>query len=115
MLTQRQLTFLIGCIGTRLAFSYIASIADGIWKHLFGTVLMAIGVGFLVIYFGGLRKTGFEAGGKIWWDWLRPFHGLMYLTAGIALCMYDQNRVASQIIFADTIIGLLAFLHHHFM
>lgn len=115
MLTNRLTAFLIGCIGTRLAFSYIASTVEGIWNNLFGLVLITIGIGFLIIYFGGLRKTGFEAGGKIWWDWLRPFHGIMYLVAGSALVMYNKNNLASNLIFADTIVGLFAFLHHHFM
>ena len=114
-LENRIMLFLTACIGTRFLFSYIASIVDGVWAKLFAIVLGAIGMGFLVIYFGGLRKTGAEAGGMIWWNHMRPLHGALYVFAAISLGILEDNSNASRAIFIDTIIGLMAFLHHHFM
>ena len=111
---NRIMLFLIACIGARLLFSYIASFVEGVWAQLFALVLGAIGIGFLVIYFGGLRKTGAEAGGTIWWNHMRPFHGIMYTLAAI-LVWFGWNMIASNLIFIDTIAGLIVFLYHHFI
>lgn len=112
--TQRIVLFLTACIGSRLTFSYIASFVEGKYATVFSAVLATIGMGFLIIYFGGLRKTGAEAGGKIWWNHMRPFHGVMYLLAGITL-WFGYNVIPSNLILIDTMVGLIAFLYHHFI
>jgi hypothetical protein len=113
-ISQRIPLFLTVCIGSRLAFSYIASFVKGKYATVFSAILATMGMGFLVIYFGGLRKTGAEAGGKIWWNHMRPFHGTMYLIAAKSLLL-GYNAISSNAIFIDTMVGLIVFLHHHFI
>ena len=57
---KRILTFLVLCIGARLGLAYLAKNLSGKWSLSLATIIAAIGMGFLIIYFGGLRKTGVE-------------------------------------------------------
>jgi len=76
---KRFLLFLGGCIPTRLAFALLAKYGNNSVKKILAIISFIIGSGFLIIYFGGLRKTGLETGGeKIWWNQLRPVHALLY-------------------------------------
>lgn len=111
----RLTLFLFGCIGTRIAIGiFICSrYSVGVISTIMAMLLWLMGSGFLIIFFGGLRKTGVETGGNvIWWNNLRPFHGLMYLVAGL-LVYKNQNMYSSIIILADTLIGTAAWLLYH--
>lgn len=111
---NRIIAFLTLCIGARLALSYLALVLNGQWLKVLSGVLLAIGIGFLVIYFGDLRKTGIETGGeRIWWNYLRPVHGILYLVAGVLL-LYKNKFIGSRVIVFDTMIGLAAFINHYF-
>ena len=110
---KRILTFMVICIGARLGLAYLAKNLSGKWSLLLATIIAAMGMGFLIIYFGGLRKTGAETGGKpIWWNILRPIHGVLYLIAA-GLLFYRHRCWGSQVIIVDTLIGLTAFLLYH--
>lgn len=110
---KRIAIFLIFCIGSRLGIAYLAKKLKGLWRNILSLIIAVMGAGFLIIYFGGLRKTGRETGGKlIWWNHLRPIHGLLYLTAS-ALLYYGHSCWSSQVIVIDTMIGLSAFLTYH--
>lgn len=110
---MHPLVFLIGCIGTRFAISAIAfwfANDETLLKYM-GILALVPAIGFLTIYMMGWRKTGVEAGGKIWWNGLRPIHGILWLTfAALAITGYKHAWFA---LFADTVIGLAAWMHHH--
>ena len=110
---KRIMAFLILCIGSRLGLAYLAKNLSGIWSNIITAVFAIIGAGFLVIYFGGLRKTGAETGGNpIWWNHLRPIHGALYLIAA-GLLFYGHRCWGSQVIIIDTLVGLTSFLLFH--
>ena len=109
---KRFALFLIGCIGTRLLLVYIAkNINIKILKYM-GFLLLIPAIGFIYIYLTGARKTGPEVfGDKIWWNNLRPVHGLLYL-----LFSYNAikgNKNAWIYLFIDVLLGLTSFLNHH--
>lgn len=112
---MNPLVFLIGCIGTRFAITYIAfHIAnDKILLKRMGMLALLPAIGFLTIYFMGWRKTGMEAGGSIWWNNLRPVHGILWMLFAI-LAMTGHSH-AWIFLFADTIIGLSAWVHHRYI
>ena len=104
--------FLIGCIGTRLFFTYLAMTFTAFLPYM-GYIAALISAGFFYIYFTGSRPTGLETGGKpIWWNHLRPLHGFLYglFAYGAIIGRTDSWKV----LFADTMIGLFAFLNKHF-
>ncbi len=110
---KRFLLFLIGCIGTRLLLVYIAkNISVNLLKYM-GYLLLIPAIGFFYIYFTHSRETGPEVfGSKIWWNDLRPVHGILYLLfAYNAIC---GNKNAWIYLFIDVIIGLSAFLIYHY-
>ena len=109
---KRLLLFLIGCIGTRAAFAYYAKIASPETLRLLGYLALLPAIGFFVIYFGGLRKTGLEVGGQtIWWNNLRPIHGVIY--SFFAFNAIEQNPSSWMYLFADVVVGLTSFIAHH--
>lgn len=110
---KRFLLFLIGCIGTRLLLVYIAkNIRIDLLKYM-GYLLLIPAFGFFFLYLTGMRETGPEVfGDKIWWNDLRPIHGLMYLL--FSYNAINENRHSWIYLFIDVCFGLLSFLVHHF-
>ena len=107
------LLFLFGCIGTRLLVTFIAKTQLEYLPYM-GFAALIVSLGFLYIYFTGSRTTGIETGGKpIWWNHLRPVHATLY--GLFAYMAFMERNDAWKILLADTTIGLLAFLHHHYM
>jgi hypothetical protein len=108
----RFLLFLFGCIGTRILLMYIAKTISLNYLPYLGLITLTIGIGFLFIYFTGIRKTGAEVfGDKIWWNSLRPIHGALYILFSINALQKQQKGWIFLLI--DVIIGLIAFLFHH--
>ena len=112
-LQKRILLFLIGCIGTRTLFVYVAKNASKQNLKYLGYLALLPAIGFLYIYLTGSRKTGAEVfGDKIWWNNLRPIHSLLYfLFAYNAINGYPMAWV---FLLIDVILGLISFLNHHF-
>jgi hypothetical protein len=109
---KRLLLFLIGCIGVRAAFAYYAKIASPETLRMLGYLALLPAIGFFAIYFGGLRKTGLEVGGQtIWWNNLRPIHGIIY--SFFAFNAIEKNPSSWMYLFADVVLGLTSFLAHH--
>jgi len=118
--TERYFTYIIGCLGTRLLLAILAYNLSGTLRYILATILGLMGLGFMVIYFGGFRKTGLETGGKsIWWNNLRPIHGMLYIIASLLLMIktpiiykIKNNHVSSYVLLFDTFIGYCAHRMH---
>ena len=110
---KRFLLFLIGCIGTRSLFVYLAYIASTTYLKYMGYLALLPAIGFFYLFLSGSRKTGGEVfGDKIWWNDLRPVHGTMYLL--FAYNAINGNDSAWIYLLADVIIGLISFLIFHY-
>ena len=106
------LYFLVGCLGSRALLAYLAGVASAPWLMAMAMGLLAVAVGFAVIYVAGLRKTGLETGGApIWWDSLRPVHSLLYFLAAWRAWVGD-NRGARLVLGVDVLLGLGSFAWH---
>ena len=110
---KRFLLFLIGCIGTRSMFVYVAKNIDTIYLRYSGYLALLPAMGFFYIYFTDSRQTGAEVfGDKIWWNDLRPVHGLLYLL--FAYNAINGNKTAWVYLLVDVMVGLLSFLGYHY-
>jgi hypothetical protein len=110
---KRFALFLIGCIGTRSLLVYIAKTVDVTVLQYMGYLLLLPAFGFMYIYLTGIRKTGPEVfGDKIWWNNLRPVHGLLYLL--FSYNAINRNKNSWIYLFIDVLIGLASFLLYHF-
>jgi hypothetical protein len=110
---KRFLLFLIGCIGTRTLFVYAAKNVDTTYLRYMGYLALLPAIGFFYIFFTGSRQTGAEVfGSKIWWNDLRPIHGLLYLLFAFNAIM--GNKYAWIYLLVDVIFGLLSCLTFHY-
>lgn len=111
---KRFLLFLIGCIGTRSLFVYVAKTIPITYLPILGYLALLPAIGFTYIFFTGSRQTGAEVfGDKIWWNNLRPLHAFLYgLFAYNAIIM---KPFAWKFLLLDVIIGLMSFLIYHFI
>lgn len=110
---KRFLLFLIGCIGTRSLLVYIAKTTSKTLLMYMGYLALLPAIGFFYLFFSGTRQTGAEVfGEKIWWNNLRPIHGLLY-----ALFAYNAitgNTGAWIYLLVDVLVGLTSFLIFHY-
>lgn len=117
---KRFAMFLGGCIPVRLLAAWLAyylarnNLIGLCW--LAGLAVLPV-IGWLVILVFGLRKTGGETqGSPIWWNFMRPIHMLLYATfIGLVFSNNDEyQRKAWIVLLLDVVIGLIAFLWHHY-
>ena len=111
-LQKRFLLFLVGCIGTRALLVYIAKNANTRLLKYLGYLALLPAIGFIYIYLTDARQTGAEVfGDKIWWNMLRPIHGLLYFL--FAYNAINGNTNAWIYLLIDVLFGLASFLIHH--
>ncbi len=109
---KRFLLFLIGCIGTRTLFVYIAKNININYLPLLGYLAILPAIGFTYIYLTGSRKTGAEVfGNKIWWNNIRPLHAILY--ALFAYNAIGKNPNSWIYLLVDVVVGLVSFLTFH--
>lgn len=106
--------FLIGCMGSRFFFTWLSSYISPIHLPWLGAIALLPVIGWFYLIFLGERDTGPEVfGGLIWWKHMRPIH--MLLWGFFAYLAFQHNPYAWVVLLADTLIGLSAFLHHHWI
>ena len=115
MLTvKRAALFLIGCIGMRSLIAYAAFAAPIQYLPYLGVIALLPVIGWTYILATGSRKTGLEVDGeRIWWNGLRPIHALNY--AAFAATAFTKNHNAYMFLVWDVILGLGAWINHHFI
>jgi hypothetical protein len=102
--SKRLALFLVGCIGTRLTFVYMAK-NNTEFLPFMGFIALLIASGLMYFYLSGTRTAGTEVfGEKIWWNHLRPIHAALYFT--FAVLAIQNNKKAYILLFIDVLIGL---------
>jgi hypothetical protein len=110
---KRFLLFLFGCILVRSIFVYIAKTISLDYLPYLGVLALLPAIGFFYIFLTKSRQTGQEVfGEKIWWNNLRPIHGLLYLL--FAIFAIQKKSFAWIFLLIDVILGLSSFLIHHY-
>jgi len=110
---KRFLLFLVGCIGMRTLFVFIAKNTSVTYLPYLGYLALLPALGFAYIYLTGSRKTGQEVfGEKIWWNDLRPLHSLLYFL--FAYNAIQRNKNSWIYLLIDVVIGLFSFLIFHY-
>jgi hypothetical protein len=110
---KRFLLFLFGCIGTRTLLVYIAKTSNKTLLMFLGYLALLPAIGFFYLFFSGTRKTGAEVfGDKIWWNNLRPIHGLLYTLFAYNAITGNQN--AWLYLLVDVVFGFTSFVIFHY-
>jgi hypothetical protein len=99
------LLFLSVCLPLRFALAMLAKTQPSLLTPL-GVLYLFIALGMALIYLFNLRPTGLEAGGRIWWNNIRPLHAGIYL--GFALMALKGDTRAWLFLLADVIVGATA-------
>jgi hypothetical protein len=108
----RVCLFMVGCMGTRFALTYLAKCIPLVYLPIMGVPALAIALSFATIYAMGWRKTGPEVrGDRIWWNSLRPIHAALWFT--FAVLAFAGRRDAWIALLVDTLVGLTAFVFYH--
>jgi nucleoside permease NupC len=111
---KRFILFLCGCILVRSIFVLIAKNKNNVeYLPIMGFLALLPAIAFIYLYITDGRKTGAEVfGDKIWWNKLRPIHGILY---GIfAYMAIQKNQNAWIVLGLDVIVGLSGFLYYHY-
>lgn len=110
---ERFLLFLFGCIGTRSLLVYLAKNSSILYLKYMGYLALLPAIGFMYLFLSGSRTTGAETfGAKIWWNNLRPIHGIIYFLFSYNAIIGNQS--AWKYLLVDVIFGLISFLTFHF-
>ena len=111
---KRFILFLFGCIGTRSLLVYIAKTTNKTILMYMGYLALLPAIGFFYLFLTGSRQTGAEVfGGKIWWNDLRPIHGIFYSLFAYNAITGNQN--AWIYLLVDVVFGLASFLFFHYI
>ncbi len=99
--------FLLACLPARILLAWLSTKFSG---KLFGTLLLAMSLGFLWLYFTGGRKYAFETGGPTWWSQYRLIVGLLYLAAAVysfqGLTQYAWIPIIIDAIFGAVLVAI---------
>ena len=110
---QKRFTlFIFGCIIMRIIIIYLTKEYKEILKYV-GMIALIISFSFFYIFLTDKRKTGLEVFGKeIWWNYLRPIHGILYLI--IAVMALNEDKNTWKILIVDLLIGIIGFINYHY-
>lgn len=121
MQLSRALTFLFGCILTRIIIAYLAYLAGKNPNKLYLTFIalgsLFISLGFFFIYFNGSDTADrqleiWDDDKKMWWNQLRLIHGALFLAFFISAGIH-QSPQSYLILVVDVLLGLLFWILHH--
>ena len=110
---KRFLLFLIGCMGSRTLLVIIAKNLSIKYLKYMGYLALLPACGFIYLYLTGSRSTGAEVfGDKIWWNYLRPIHSLLYFL--FAYSAINGKSYSWIFLLIDVIFGFINFLYFHY-
>lgn len=110
---KRFILFIFGCILVRSLFVVIAKNITLKYLPYLGYLALMPAIGFFYIYLTNSRKTGAEVfGDKIWWNNLRPIHGVLY--GLFAYNAINKNPNSYIYLLIDVVLGLMSFLIFHY-
>ena len=115
MNTFQELTmkFIVGCVGSRILFSYLLQYAPKITLPVFAFLCAVISLGFGILWLFGLRTDKGAFNNTIWWNSLRLVHAAFFMLT--AWFLYTKKQyLASTVILLDTSVGMIAYLVNHY-
>ena len=100
--------FLAVCIPVRFVIPLLLQIyVPREWKVFCGFLCLGAGLGFINQFIAD--APGYFSGEQSWWNLMRPFHGLLYLLAALALVSKEHQHLAPIFLYIDVLLGLSTF------
>jgi hypothetical protein len=111
---QAIFNFLFVCILLRLIIVLFAKIASVKYLKYLGYLIIIPALGSFYVYFSGIRDVEYGTfNNKIWWGYLRPVHGILYLL--FSYNAINGNRNAWVYLLLDVLFSFLGFINFHFI
>jgi len=107
---ERNMLFIFGCLGVRSLFAYSAKISSPKILKIYASLAIFVAFVWIYLFVTNSRQTGMEAGGRIWWNNIRPVHAILYLCFAYSALRNDRN--AYLFLVADVVLGAVAFLDY---
>lgn len=109
--------FIFGCIPIRLLIVYavyrLSHVA--IFMIIASVLATLLSMAFFILFFTKKRETGAEVcNGPIWWNNLRPFHGIAYLTFAILANIDTLVQYAYIPLLIDIVVGIIFHINNKF-
>jgi len=109
--TRTLVYFLFGCVLSRIGLTYLIYVCPKKWLKYISVLYLCIGIGFGFQWVTKSRKKG-AFNNEIWWDYMRIFHSATFLF--VSYTSYRGLRGwAWKMLLVDTLVSLVAFLHHY--
>ena len=101
------------CIFIRILLIYISflSLKTKQIYYIFSIFYACLGIGSIYHYLTKYRKKG-AFNQHIWWDYLRPVHGILYLSSSYFI--FNKSFKFVYLLFLDIILGILGHIHYHY-
>lgn len=110
---MRALAFVVLCLGSRFGLAYLAYRYVPTHPRVrLALVVLAtlIATGMQAHFILGTRDVAFEAGGRVWWNELRPYHAAL-LTLFVTFALAGRAN-AWMFLAADATLGAAAWFSH---
>ena len=109
---KRFLVFFLGCIPVRSALVYMSRNIDKEHLRWMGYLALLPAIGFMYYFFRWSDTKGLALFKEIWWNNMRPIHGLLYF-AFAYYAIYGKRDMAWKTLTVDVILGIVVFLMHY--
>ena len=97
------------CIIVRFILVLLAKYVNKNLLQILGYISLIPAIGFIYLYSFDKRKRGLEVGGnKIWWNKLRPIHGILYLL--FAIYAIKKEDFAWIPLLIDVLLGIIFYV-----
>ena len=114
MISKISLLYFL-CLITITLLIYLAYLSvnatDSNYHIVFSIMYFSFSLGFLYQFIFKPRKKG-AFGQKIWWDYLRPVHAVIFLYGSYLI--YYKNMAFIPLLVADNLIGLTGHVLYHY-
>ena len=113
-MNKKILFYFIICIIIRFLIVFVPylNINNIYFRNIFCLLFLCIGISFLYQYITKIRKIG-AFNQKIWWDYLRPIHGFVYIYSSYLL--FNKDKKVFYLLVIDILIGISGFINYHFI
>ena len=110
---EKIFLYFILCIGIRTIPILVLHFTKK-YNKIISVLYLILGTLFLVRSTTYHKKQLGAFGGKVWWQNLRIFHGLVYLLV-FYLLIIKKDKIVKKILKLDLLIGMFFFINQYFL